>query len=109
MEIRFEERQGALVVTPLEKRLDALAAPDFRARLTEKAAGRSLVVLDLGLVQFVDSSGLASMISVVKRLAPGGSMRIARPAEPVSSLLRLTRLDRVFPSFPDVAAAIAAP
>lgn len=109
MQIRFEERQGALVATPLENRLDALAAPDFRAQLTEKAAGRSLVVLDLGSVQFVDSSGLASMISVVKRLGPGGSMRIARPAETVTSLLRLTRLDRMFASFPDVAAAIAAP
>lgn len=108
MQLRFDEQPNALVVTVLEKRLDAQAAPSFRAEVGERAAGRSLLVLDLGQVQFIDSSGLAAMISVHKRLANGGAVRLARPAPGVTSLLQLTRLDRVFASFDDVARALSA-
>ena len=109
MVLRFDEQQGVLVITVLEKRLDAVAAPAFRAQMTERVAGRSVVVLDLGQVQFIDSSGLAALISVLKRLAPGGSLRLAGAASGVIALLQLTRLDRVFQCFPGVAQALAAP
>ncbi len=109
MELRFEEQQGLLVVTVLEKRLDAVAAPGFRAQMAERGAGRSVVVVDLGQVQFIDSSGLAALISVLKRLAPGGSLRLAGASSGVISLLQLTRLDRVFKCFSGVAQALAAP
>lgn len=106
MELRFEEQKGILVVTPLEARIDAIAAPSFRSAVGEKAAGRFAVVLDLAKVQFIDSSGLAAVISVLKKLAPGGTLRIAAPSEAVKTLLKITRLEKIFPSFPDVAKAL---
>lgn len=109
MELRFDEQQGVLVVTVQDKRLDAMAAPAFRTQLGERVAGRAVVVLDLGQVQFIDSSGLAALISVLKKLPPGGSLRLARASTGVVSLLQLTRLDRVFPCFAGVAQAVAAP
>ena len=106
MDVRFEEQQGILVVIPLEARIDAIAAPAFRATVGDKAAGRSAVVLDLTAVTFIDSSGLAAVISVLKRLAPGGSLRIAAPPPAVKTLLQVTRLQKIFPSFPTVAQAL---
>jgi anti-sigma B factor antagonist len=106
MELRFEESAGALVVTALGARLDAMEAPDFRARVGEQAQGRRLLVLDASAISFVDSSGLAAIISVHKRLAPGGVLRLVGASDAVKTLLRITRLEKVFPSYPDVAGAL---
>jgi anti-sigma B factor antagonist len=109
MKLRFDEENGILIVAILESRLDALAAPDFRSQVAERAAGRAVVVLDLLQVKFIDSSGLAAIISVLKQLLPGGQVRLARAGEPVQSLLRLTRLDRVFSCYPEVTQALKSP
>ncbi len=106
MPARVEERGGALLVTPEGARLDAAAATAFRAEVGDRAQGRAVVVLDLSAVTFVDSSGLAALISVLKRLAPGGALRLAAPGEAVRSLLKITRLEKIFPAFPDVEKAL---
>ena len=106
MELRFEEKEGVLVVTPLAARLDAIAAPEFRSQVGERAQGRAALVLDLGKVAFIDSSGLAAVISVLKRLAPGGSLRVVAPNDAVKSLLKITRLEKIFPAYPDVTQAL---
>jgi anti-sigma B factor antagonist len=107
MDVRFDEKDGILVVTPLGARLDAIEAPDFRAKVGERAQGRAVVVLDAAPLAFIDSSGLAALISVLKRMAPGGALRIAGPADAVKNLLRITRLEKIFPSFADVNQALA--
>lgn len=107
MNVTFDERNGILLVVPEVRRLDAEVAPEFRAEVGERAAGRSVVVLSLESVSFMDSSGLAGLISVLKRLAPGGQLRIAGANQAVRSLLKLTRLDTVLPVFDDTAAALA--
>lgn len=108
MEIAFTERDGVLVATPLEPRLDALVAQDFRDQVTARLVGRRRLVLDLHRVSFMDSSGLAALIAVMKRVPPEGTLRLAAPTETVRALLKLTRLDHVLASFADVTAAIAA-
>jgi anti-sigma B factor antagonist len=107
MDVRFEQTGGVLVVHPGTPRLDAQAAPDFRARVLDRVAGASVVVVALGGVVFMDSSGLAALISVLKRVPPGGQVRLAEPAASVRALLKLTRLDKVFPLFDSLAAALA--
>jgi anti-sigma B factor antagonist len=108
MQIAFEERNGALVATPQEPRLDALVAQDFRDQLTPRLVGRRRIVLDLHQVVFIDSSGLAALIAVMKRVPPEGTLRLAAPSVSVRALLKLTRLDHILSSFADVSAAIAA-
>jgi anti-sigma B factor antagonist len=103
---RFEETRGALVVTPLVRRLDADAAPALREVVGERARGRAVVVLSLAHVRAVDASGLAAIVSVLKRMAPGGELRIARPCGPLRALLARTHLDLVFPLFDDEASAL---
>jgi anti-sigma B factor antagonist len=108
MQIAFEERNGALVATPQEPRLDALVAQDFRDQLIARLVGRRRIVLDLHQVSFMDSSGLAALIAVMKRVPPEGTLRLAAPSVSVRALLKLTRLDHILSSFADVSAAIAA-
>lgn len=86
-----------LVVRVMEHRLDASKAPEFKsdiARLTEN--GVSQLVLDLQLVDFIDSSGLGVIVSCLKRLGPAGNLSIAGANSTVKRLFTLTRMDRVF-------------
>jgi anti-anti-sigma factor len=100
LHVRFEERRGALVVTPLAVRLDATVAPEFRDAVCASAAGRRLVVISLSHVRSADASGLAALVAIQKALAPGGELRIAGAGPRVRALLAATRLDELFPAEP---------
>ncbi len=108
LHVRFAETNGALIVTPLVPRLDAAAAPDFRATVGAAAAGRRLVVVSLSHVRTVDASGLAALVSVLQRMGPGGELRIAHADPRVRALLASTGLDELFPSFEDPTSALLA-
>jgi anti-sigma B factor antagonist len=97
LHVRFEERRGALVVTPLAARLDAAVAPDFRDAVCPSAAGRRLVVVSLARVRSADASGLAALVAIHRCMAPGGELRIANAGPRVRALLEATRLDELFP------------
>jgi anti-sigma B factor antagonist len=89
-------------------RLDVRSAQSMRERLAELAAdGKALVVVDLGLVPFMDSSGLSTLVSALKSLRQGGGdLRIARPPAQVRLILSSTRLDRVFRPYETVEEAV---
>ena len=67
------------------------------------------MVIDLGRVAFVDSSGLGSLISALKVLrANGGDLKLANIGEQVYSVLEMTRLLRVFDTYETSEQALSA-
>jgi anti-sigma B factor antagonist len=104
IQVRFEEEEGVLRVTPLAPRLDADVALAFRDSVVPLAHGRALVIVSLARVSFVDSSGLAALVSVQKRLAPGGRLRLVDLAPPIAVLLARTHLDELFCAAEEAAA-----
>jgi anti-sigma B factor antagonist len=104
---RFEDTRGVLVVTPLAPRLDAEAAPAFRAMVGDRVRGRALVVVSLAHVRSIDSSGLAGLVSLVQRMPDGGELRLSGACPSVRAMLASTRLDALFPVYDDAAAALA--
>jgi anti-sigma B factor antagonist len=107
MELQIESRHESLIITPQLERLDAMAAAEFRREVLQHLSGQRRVVLDLSWVTFVDSSGLASLVSVLKALPDGATLRLAQVHANVHALLRITRLMKVFATFPTVAEALA--
>lgn len=108
MDITVNQNRGDIAVIRLKGNLDLSSGSVVRQRLTEAiAAGRRYLVIDLVDVPFIDSSGLAALISGLKtaRLA-GGDLRIARPGDQARVILELTRLDRVLRSYATVEAAV---
>jgi anti-sigma B factor antagonist len=86
-----------LLVTLVERRLDARSAGDFREKMTEFiAAGQRRIVLDLAHVEFVDSSGLGVLVSLLKQLGEPSELVICGVRETVMSMFKLTRLDKIF-------------
>ena len=78
--------------------LDSIQANELRHQLTELlASGHNLVMLDMADVNFIDSSGLGALIIALKMLrTAGGDLYLCSIAEPVRSLLSMTRMDRLF-------------
>ncbi|MEM6589947.1 MAG: STAS domain-containing protein [Pseudomonadota bacterium] len=109
MELDSKETEQARVLTPLADRIDAASAIQFkdavRAATTE---GPDRVVLDLGNVRFVDSSGLGAIVSSMKHLGQGRKMDLAALNPDVDKVFRLTRMDTVFNIYKDIEAATGA-
>lgn len=111
MQIDVAEQNGAAVVTPGGARVDLQVAGEFRAALLQLIdGGQHRLVIDMGSVHFVDSSGLGALVSAlktIKLLKREGDVRLANVQPPVTSLLEIIRLHRVFTSYPSVDQAVA--
>ncbi len=108
MFIDFEEKDHWLVARPSFQRLDASSAQEFTSSMVERCSGSDHVVLDLTSVTFIDSRGLAALVSVFKLLSTGGVLRLANLNDQVELLLTMTRLKALVPAFGSVDAAIQA-
>ncbi len=105
-----DERPGGVALVALSG--DAMGGPDGAAlhdRLHAlRAAGTRNVVLDLGGVGAMNSSGLGMLIAALTTVRnAGGDLRLARVGGRVESLLVVTRLAAVFTGFPSVEEAVA--
>jgi anti-anti-sigma factor len=108
MEITVIPKGDGVAVAEMVGDLNLLCAPDVRSRLAEAVnAGERRLVVDLGQVNFIDSSGLGALISGLKSARQaGGDLRIARPAEQARVVLKLTTLDRVLRPYDSVEDAL---
>jgi anti-sigma B factor antagonist len=110
VDVAVDQRpSGEMVVRP-SGRLDLLSAGEIKQRLSQAVAeGKRRLVIDLGEVSFIDSSGLGALISGLKSArAAGGYLRIARASEQARLILELTTLHRVLPPYATVEEALAA-
>jgi anti-sigma B factor antagonist len=97
MELDHDLKDGVLVITPAEPRIDAAVAIQFKdlmRSLTQDANGR--VVLDLRRVDFVDSSGLGAIVGAMKQMGGQARLELASLTPNVAKVFRLTRMDTVF-------------
>lgn len=110
MQIDVAERDGTTVVKPVGARVDLQVAGELRTALLQLIDdGHHRLVVDMGDVHFVDSSGLGALVSAMKTLKllkGGGDIRLANVQPPVVALLEIIRLHRVFSSYPSVEQAV---
>lgn len=95
-----------IVITP-SARLDAFNAPELRSEVDRLLAeGVVNFVLDLSDVTFLDSSGMAVMVSLLKRARQAqGDVKLIMPtSEAAQRILKLTKFDRVFEPIPNIGA-----
>jgi len=98
-ENHIQENSVQIVTIAPESRLDAFSAPKFREKIQNLLDnGIKYLVLDLSQTPFMDSAGMAALVSALKQCRQrGGDVRMVWPlAEPVKRILALTKFDRVF-------------
>jgi len=110
MEVRQEVHGGRLVLMP-DRALRCGGPAETLESLLQKvlAEGHRRVIVNLQHVPQVDSAGVRALVRgylTTQRL--GGTLALSNVDPRVRRVLSMTRLDRVFPMFESVEAAIAA-
>ena len=76
--------------------LDASNAKAFKAELRPTLVTSSKVLLGLGEVSFIDSSGLGCILSCLREVTSGGGdLRLFDVTNPVRGLIEMVRLHKI--------------
>ncbi len=100
-------REGNLKVISVSGFLDAGQVARFREEFLAESAEESVVLLDCTALEYLDSSGLATLVSIYKTLSSrNAKLIIFGFSESILRVLRFTKLDRVFNLAKDYSEAI---
>jgi len=96
MQLTLLPQPDGLTIRVDERRLDAAIATAFKDRVRSMiAVGGPQVTLDLGGVEFMDSSGLGAVIAIFKAMPAGRQLTLTGLTPSVERVFRLTRMDTV--------------
>ena len=94
---------GHVVIVAVNGEVDTTTVADLHAVFDDLVVrGEQNYVIDLGNVTFMDSSGLAALAKLYKRIRIGqGDVRLCCLRGELQRIMELTRFDRVFDIFRD--------
>ncbi|MGW7631970.1 STAS domain-containing protein [Streptomyces sp. FW42] len=106
--VRYTDKHTAVIVVTGD--VDLHTAPVLRAEaLTAMTRGARHLVLDMAEVDFVDSTGLTTLIVLLHATEKaGGSVRVARVPERLERMVTMTGIAELLPMHDTVADALAA-
>jgi anti-sigma B factor antagonist len=107
LEIAESVREEVVILT-LKGRLTLGESNSVRERIAQlSAAGKHNVVVDLGAVEYIDSTGLGILVICFTSLKKqGGALKLVNPNKRNVELLLLTKLHTVFEVFNEVQDAV---
>jgi anti-anti-sigma factor len=110
MKIEQQEVEGICVVSVAESlEIDIGNTEEFKTTVLDAIGEARDVILDATLVEFFDSAGMASLLSIQKRLAGRqGKLHIAGLNQAIQEIFRMVGFDVVFKIYQDVPQALAA-
>jgi len=104
MDIKTNEKDGVLIME-IQGEINISTSPELKKSFERIDAKK--VVINMASVAYVDSSGLATLVELLKRLKTrGGNLNLSQVTEKVRSLFEITKLDKLFGIFPSNEAAI---
>jgi len=109
-EVRFPVQvAGGVPVVVAPEEIDITNAVGLRAALLEAAAHRNgTLVVDMSQTQFCDSAGINVLVRAHKRAqAKGRAVLLVITGAAVLRILAVTGIDRLIPTFPSLAEALA--
>ena len=96
--------RGDLLVLAVEHaRIDAQSVDQMMDEMREHLNSNSLdCALDLSKVSFMDSTGISTLVSLLKHVGPDRRLELCGLTPQVQKTMKLTRLDNVFYTRPSV-------
>ena len=94
----FTPKDSLLTIVINEKHFDASHVGDFKKMLDDAWQKEiKAVTIDMGPVNFIDSSGIGALLSVQKRLSSSNEpVTLINTTPNVANIIELLRLHRVF-------------
>lgn len=110
MKIDIETREGKTLLHCHEDRLDAHNSAELKDMLLRQLeTGPPELILNLAEVRFIDSSGLGALLSGFKNANLRQGRLVLVGLQPrVQAMFELTRLHRVFKTYPTLTEALSA-
>ncbi len=107
MRIKTSEKYDAAVITIKGNVLGGPEAQEFHDLLGKLLdENKNNIIIDLGGVKFMNSTGLGMLISGYTSVKnKGGALKLANATEKINSLLVITKLITIFENFDSVDAA----
>jgi anti-sigma B factor antagonist len=103
------EKVGETCLVRLGGELDLYNAPDIRRAFTDACADSpQRIVVDLGEVEFIDSTALGVLIEARSKMTNGRAFLLAAPGLETRRALKISGLDRHFTVHDTVPAALEA-
>ncbi len=109
MEIIVERHDTANAVSvKVVGELDLYSAPAFcKAAMDATMEGPSILVLDLSALEYLDSSGVGTIIQLLQQARKrGGELRVAGLAGSALKVLKMTNILQILKTYPDGKSAL---
>ncbi|MFT5207081.1 MAG: anti-sigma B factor antagonist [Candidatus Omnitrophota bacterium] len=97
MDVQLSDENG-ITIAKVEGEINISTSPALKKEFEKIETAN--VVINLELVGYVDSSGLATLVEVLKKVrAKGGALHLTHLSDKVVSLFEITKLDKLFGIF----------
>ncbi|MFA5500330.1 MAG: STAS domain-containing protein [Candidatus Omnitrophota bacterium] len=97
MAIKTENKNG-LTVCYVEGEIDINTSPDIKKNFEKILSKKTpAMVINFSKVTYVDSSGLATLVEILKDMRTyGGKMKLSNLSPKIKSLFEITKLEKLF-------------
>lgn len=104
-----KELTEVTVVAVPGPRLDSSNTKKFKSATMPVVEGSTRLIVDMSAVQFVDSSGLGTILSFLRQVtAKGGDLKVCGLSKAVRALFELVRMHKVIEIYNTKEEALAA-
>jgi anti-sigma B factor antagonist len=108
MGVKTENKCG-VTVCYVEGEIDINSSPDVKKAFDKLVSNKTpKIVINLSKVSYVDSSGLATLVEILKNMRSyGGRMRLSNMSTKIKSLFEITKLEKLFEIMPSEEEALS--
>lgn len=101
VETEVQKRKDGEVILELRGIVDVHTSPAVKTKILELLRSRpDRLVVVLGEVKYMDSSGIATLAVALRETRRyGGKVVLISPSEQVRGVIRVTRMDQLFPIY----------
>ena len=105
MEVKSSQQEGVLVFL-VSGEINISTSPELKKNFEKQPSAK--IVVDLEKVTYIDSSGLATLVEILKKTkSQNGRLGLSGMSDKVKSLFEITKLDKLFSIFKTQQDAVA--
>lgn len=107
MNITIDKYENYSLATITEEKVDSTLAPELKSEFMSLAQeGVKNLIVDMGGVKYVDSSGLSALLVGNRSFAEGGAFVLFNITDHVMKLITISQLDKVMSLVPSKEEAV---